>query len=302
MVLFGNRNSINQKIKIKNVYFRMACLLQLECNFLHGYFRCQLPGPWSTRIHPHPTIIKKMRTFLEVEGKMGPILQPASSQYRPPQPDTNPNVRRDKATEKRKRTVPTKRLRPNTASRPGETAMCPPTIISKAPVNAKPQADVSENRPQPLEDAQVHESTPWPGAGKMSGSLFEDRNWLLPPNYLNNDSKNATGITSPKPPNKRREMWMGTRLSLLQKSGLRRNLDCSHQNKIQQKSPVQPETQRPQARHPQTLNYQKPQNSQKLNQETQIDKYPSQTKICKQWEAEMERLNTKYNLDCFSDS
>ena len=23
---------------------------------------------------------------------------------------------------------------------------------------------------------------------------------LLPPNYLNNDSKNATGITSPKPP------------------------------------------------------------------------------------------------------
>ena len=21
----------------------MACLLQLECNFLHGYFRCQLP-------------------------------------------------------------------------------------------------------------------------------------------------------------------------------------------------------------------------------------------------------------------
>ena len=42
---------------------------------------------------PQPTIVKKMRTFLEVEGKMGPIPQPASSQYRPPQPDTNPNVR-----------------------------------------------------------------------------------------------------------------------------------------------------------------------------------------------------------------
>ena len=58
----------------------------------------------------------------------------------------------------------------------------------------------------------------------------------------------------------------------------------------------------PQARCPQTLIYQKPQNSQKPNQETQIDRYPSQTKICKQWEAEMERMNTKYNLDCFSDS
>ena len=50
------------------------------------------------------------------------------------------------------------------------------------------------------------------------------------------------------------------------------------------------------------MNYQKPQNSQKPNQETQIDRYPSQTKIHNQWEAEMERLNTKYNLDCFSDS
>ena len=77
----------------------MACLLQPECNFLHGYFRCWLPvevvdmevkitsmqgmhifqrdrttelikcTPWSTRLCPHPTIIKKMRTFLGVEGK-----------------------------------------------------------------------------------------------------------------------------------------------------------------------------------------------------------------------------------------
>ena len=30
--------------------------------------------------------------------------------------------------------------------------------------------------------------------------------------------------------------------------------------------------------------------------------YPSQKKLCTQWEEEMERLNSKYNLDCFSDS
>ena len=57
-----------------------------------------------------------------------------------------------------------------------------------------------------------------------------------------------------------------------------------------------------QARGPQTLNYQRPQNFHKLNQETSIDWYLSQSKIHKQWEAEMERLNAKYNLDCFSDS
>ena len=123
----------------------MACLLQPECNFLHGYFRCQLPvevvdvevkitsmqgmhifqrarttqlikcTPWNTRLRPHPTIVKKMRTFLEVEGKMGSILQPASSQYRPSQLDTSPNVRKDKAMEKRKKAASTKRFRPSTA-------------------------------------------------------------------------------------------------------------------------------------------------------------------------------------------
>ena len=157
----------------------MACLLQSECNFLHGYFRCWLLvevvdkevkitsmqgmhifrrdrtmqlikcSPWSTRLHPHPIIIKKMKTFLEVEGKMGPIPQPASSQYRPPQPDTNPKFKKDNAAEKRKRATPTRRFRPSAASKPSETAVQPPTTVSKAPVNAKPQTDGSENRPHP---------------------------------------------------------------------------------------------------------------------------------------------------------
>ena len=146
----------------------MACILQPECNFLHGYFRCWLPVEvvdvevkitsmqgthifqrdrttqlikctlWSARLHPNPMIVKKMKTFLEVEGKMGPVPQPTSSQYRPPQPDTNPNVRKDKAPEKRKRVVPTKRFRANTASEPKEVAAHSPATISKAPTNIKP--------------------------------------------------------------------------------------------------------------------------------------------------------------------
>ena len=113
----------------------MACLLQPECNFLHSFFRCKLPievvdvevkimsmqgihifrrdwtmqvikcTPWSTRLHPHPIIIKKMKTFLEVECKMGPAPAPAN-QFRPPLPNTSPNVRKDNAVEKRKRAAP----------------------------------------------------------------------------------------------------------------------------------------------------------------------------------------------------
>ena len=59
--------------------------------------------PWSMRLHPHPTIIMKMKTFLEVEGKMGPIPVPLpSNQFRPPLPETNPNVRKNDVAEKRK--------------------------------------------------------------------------------------------------------------------------------------------------------------------------------------------------------
>ena len=102
---------------------------------------------------PPPTIIKKMKTFLEVEGKMGPIPQPASSQYRPPQLDTNPKVRKDNAAEKRKRAVPTKRIRPSSAIKLNEAAMQPPATASKA-------LEAPENRPPPLEKALVCKSTP----------------------------------------------------------------------------------------------------------------------------------------------
>ena len=206
----------------------MACLLQPECNFLHGFFRCKLPVevvdvevkitsmqgthifrrdqttqlikymPWRTRIFPYPTIIKKMKTFLEVEGKMGPIPVPIS-QFRPPLPNTNPNIRKDNAAEKRKTATP-KKFRPAT---PKPTAACLP--LPEAP--SKPKNDA------PLPSIPVCKSTPWPGSGKISGNLFEDRNWLLPPNYLHNSKENKTenepkamtSITSPKPPIKEEE-------------------------------------------------------------------------------------------------
>ena len=88
-------------------------------------------------------------------------------------------------------------------------------------------------------------------------------------------------------------MQMATRLPFLQKSGQGRLGWQTSKSATAETSP-QPKVQRPQARCP--LNLQKP------DQEAPIDKYPSQTKTWQQWEAEMERLNTEYNLDCFSDS
>ena len=112
--------------------------------------------------------------------------------------------------------------------------MCPPLL--QAPPKPSHCASSAPDR----------EDTPWPGTGKMSGNLFEDRNWLLPKDYLVTENKKEdTTIDTAKPP------------------------------QLQKPLP------KPQARRPDTL---------------------SLIKMRQQWEAEMERLNSKYNLDFFSDS
>ena len=108
--------------------FQMACILYPECNFLHGYFRCPLPvemvdvevkvktmqgihtfrrdrtsqvircNPWSTKLHPYPSLIQQMKTYLELEGRLGPKCRP---------PTTNPVTANPSAT-KPDMTSPTK--------------------------------------------------------------------------------------------------------------------------------------------------------------------------------------------------
>ena len=206
---------------------------------------------------------------------MGPIPTP-SSQFRPPLPDTNPNIRKDNVTEKRKRATP-KKFRPAT---PKPTTACP--TLPEAP--PKPKNDA------PLPSVPVQQSTPWSGAGKMSENLFQDRNWLLPPNYLENKTENEpkamTNITSPKPHIKEEESNKNEQPT--EKCGW--GLGCpfcksqewkEDQGKEQQQK-LSPNAKQ-QAVRPKTLNL----NISKAKQ---------------QWEEEMERLDSKYNLDCYSDS
>ena len=288
----------------------MACLLQPECNLLHGFSRCKLPvevvdvevkitsmqgmhvfrrdrttqlikcTPWSTRLCPHPTIIKKMKTFLEVEGKMGLIPAPIS-QFRPPLPNTNPNIRKNNAAEKRKRATP-KKFRPATPNLLQH--VCP--YQRSLP---KPKNDA------PIPSIPVHESIPWPGAGKISGNLFEDRNWLLPPNYLDNGKENkteselkaTTNVTSPKPQIKEEEEFKTGEQPTEKCSWEPGCPFCKSREQKEEQGKMQPQKLSPkakqQATRPKTLS---------LNM----------TKAKQQWEEEMERLNSNYNLDCYSDS
>ena len=118
-------------------------------------------------------MIKKMKTFLEVANKMGPIIPALANQYRPPLPEMNPNVRKGDATKKRKRVTPKRRFRPAT---PKAIVMCSP--LPQAP--PKP----TSNAATASVPTMVRQDTPWPGADKRSGNLFQDRDWLLPKGYL----------------------------------------------------------------------------------------------------------------------
>ena len=122
--------------------------------------KCNL---WSTRLCPHPTIIKKVKTFLELEGNFRSNLQ----------------IRKDsKATEKRKQLIPTKKYKVKVVARPdpsNTTAQLPQanTNVPANPGNQKPQT--SENNPPPLEDASVHVNASWAKAGKMSEGCQVER-------------------------------------------------------------------------------------------------------------------------------
>ena len=113
---------------------------------------------------------------------------------------------------------------------------------------------------------------------------------LLPKNYLVTENKNEsmTGVTSLRPPLKE-EPKREEQVISLKAEKCRWGPDCpfcksqkkEEENKQQQKT--SPNVPKPQAKRPDIWS---------LNM----------TKTKQQWEAEMERLNSKYNLDCFSDS
>ena len=276
----------------------MVCLLQPECNFLHGFFRCKLPVevvdvevkvmsmqdmqifkrdrttqlircvPLTTKLCLHPNIIKKMKTFLEVENKMGPIIPTVVSQFRPPLPETNPKIRKGDSTEKRKRATPKKRFRPAT---PRATAVHPPFL----------QATPKSTNGASAAPVTVREDTPWPGTGKMLGNLFEERNWVLPKDYLAIEDKKDDATVAKPPLLEESKMGEQTSSQKEEKCGWGPNCPfCKAQKKDgedQQQKPLP----KPLVKRPDTL---------------------SIAKTRQQWEEEMEMLNTKYNLDCFSNS
>ena len=130
----------------------------------------------------------------------------------------------------------------------------------------------------------VREDTPWSSTDKMSGNLFEERNLAASKDYLVAENKKEdTTIDTAKPPLKDEpKMEEQATSQKEEKCGWDPNWPfCKSQKKEGENQQQQKPLPKPKANRPDTL---------------------SLTKMRQQWEEEMERLNTKYNLDSFLDS
>ena len=96
---------------------------------------------------------------------MGTTIQTSiqNSQFRPPLPQTNPNIHRSDNVERRKTIMPKGKFRPAT----------PKITVTNPPLLQAPPKPNNDNPPT------VREDTPWPGTSKMSGNLFKERDWPL---------------------------------------------------------------------------------------------------------------------------
>ena len=231
---------------------------------------------WTPNLCLNPNMIKKMKPFLEVENKMGPIIPALANQYRLPLPEMNPNVRIGKAMEKRRTITPKRRFRPAT----------PKAIAMHLPLS-QPPPKPNNNAAGASAPAMVRQDIPWPGTGKMSGNLFQERNWLLPKDYLATEGEKEE-LAKPYP---KEEDNMGEQDPKEEKCGWgpgcplckaqKRETNPPHQQELMESQLQQKPLPKPHMIRPNTLNM---------------------TKTKQQWEQEMERLNEKYKLDTFSDS
>ena len=206
---------------------------------------------------------------------MEPIIPAPTNQYRPLLPEMNPNVIKGNATKKRRTVTPKRRFRP----------VAPNATVMHSPIPKTPPKPTS-NAAAASMPTMVRQDTPWPGAGKMSGNLFQDKNWLLLKDYLATEKKEEMAKPYLKEEDKMEEQdpkeekcgWgPGCPLCQAQK----KEADPPHQQKPMENKQQQKPLPKPQAIRPDTLNM---------------------TRTKQQWEQEMERLNEKYKLDTFSDS
>ena len=91
-----------------------------------------------------------MRTYLELEGKLGPTskIQPQQNQSRSTQPNNNPLVRKEtKATDKRRKLILTKRYKVQVVTKPESTPKASNMIMQTSTIAPSTTVNLEKGNP-----------------------------------------------------------------------------------------------------------------------------------------------------------
>ena len=190
----------------------MACVLTPQCNFLYGYFQCQLPEdtievevtvqttkgihtfkrdhstqliscrPWTSRYQPYPSLTKKMKTYLELKDQVAD--PPHASPTYPGRPNTLSTKKAQtsrcdttKETKKGNKTHQTNK-RQYKLRAVEKTLILPRVSAILIPTTASTTTSMMSNPRRVI--------TPWPSTFPASANLFVTRSWPIPPNKESN--------------------------------------------------------------------------------------------------------------------
>ena len=177
-----------------------------------------------------------METYLELEGKLGPRLQPQSNQPRPAQPITNPYEKGHKGNWEKKEAYPCKYTSKSCENpESNNTNAWPPATVSKAPTDLKNQTPSQEgtleNNPHLLKTSQFalapHDLKQekcqgtflnWEKTGQSLLIIIKCYSYCYYPKSPHKDRAPGQGTTKPQfnGSTEARKVRMGTKLPHLQ--------------------------------------------------------------------------------------
>ena len=156
----------------------MACVLMPQCNFLYGYFWCQLPEdtfdvevtfrtmkgnhtfkrdhatqviscrPWTSQCHPYQSLARKMKTYLELKDQVADLHHPNPTYPKRPE---MPSPQKAQASRNRMTKESKQRSRNHQANRRQNKVRLieKPLVLSRALVTLIPTTTVTTTTTTP---------------------------------------------------------------------------------------------------------------------------------------------------------
>ena len=184
----------------------MACVLTLQCNFFYGYFWCQMPEdtidvevtvqtmkgihifnrdhstqliscrPWTSRYCPHPSLTKKMKTYLELKDKVADPPNPSPAY---PESPNMPSPQKTQASRSNTMRETKKRSKTHQTNKRQYKVRVVEKPLVLPRVSATLIPTTTSATPSKMSNP-TWATAPWPSTFPASANLFVTRSWQYP--------------------------------------------------------------------------------------------------------------------------